>query len=159
MTLGNRIEPTQPNLKPLSFRIDERLATELDRRGPLENRNAIARRDLGRYYRQSYYALQSLQLSQGVASLLCDLFNGFLMSEELNATDELSISLSEAISVGELLKKWGVTKDELNPLLAVEPLTAIAILDAIERFWLLTELPTRTALEQAGLVDPSEPHS
>lgn len=110
-------------------------------RPPEGSTNMVARRDLGRYYRLLADELRSVNLTEAEASLICYALNGpHLMDvgslRGLSALTVLRVEVSDAITLNAYDLKWGVNGGELAAKLdALTPGQAMAIIDAVERFW------------------------
>lgn len=123
---------------PVSFR-DATLEPLLEERAPEPGGlGLIAKRDLTRYYdalrRELKTVAQLLTPSEALA--LCDISNGTLW-------DEVSAALlwAEVADADQAqLDQWGVNRDTLvAKLRALTPAQSLAVVDALERWWLLPE--------------------
>lgn len=96
---------------------------------------AVASRDLERYYRLIDRALQGIVFTVAEASAIVDACNGTFWDTH-SLFDGLALGLEDAISGDQLDEKWGIDGERLlAKLRALEPVQHLAIVDAIERFW------------------------
>lgn len=96
--------------------------------------------DLTRYYLTIDETLKSLHFSRGEALMMCDICNGTLFF--LNGISPSSIPMMlyaeiyDGIQIDQTDQKWDVDgKAFLKRVKAFTPMQAIAVIDAIERFW------------------------
>jgi hypothetical protein len=123
----------------VSFRGGELLPL-LGARG--ETAGPVARRDLCRYYELLDEYLGSLTLSEPEARLLCDAADDLLERVEHTASGTLPTrcwlwaAVADAIRDRGLDDKYGVGEPEalVQRIRALEPATARALLDALERY-------------------------
>lgn len=109
-----------------------------------------ARRDLSRYYQCMASELQSLHLSEAEAAAICDYLYGFLAIPGVDSLGSLPLAL--ALGVDEhVCRDRGVSVVALNEKLrALTWAQRLALVDAVERFWLN---PTgKDRLQRVGLV-------
>jgi hypothetical protein len=114
-----------------------------------------ARRDLSRYYTVLRASLP--RFTEPEASLLLDALNGVLLDEYTYRL--LWAEVDDAIRLDGLDRKWGVHGGELvTRLRNLGPAECMAVLDAVERAWLLlSDGSGRTVgdvLREVGLVAP-----
>lgn len=111
----------------------------------------VAKRDLGRYYQ--VLADSMPRLTEGAAMAVCDALNGTVLDHRTYR--HLWIDL-EDWPAADLGRKWGIDGPALvAQLRALSPCALMAIVDAVERFWLHQE--GRVAgeiLREVGLVEP-----
>lgn len=136
---------------PVSFRdadVERALAARA-RNG--ESRGLVASRDLARYYATLARALAALELTEGEASLISDALNGVLHTE--HDAHLAWAGVDDALHLEDLGSKWGVDGPALVARLrAAGPWGQLAVVDAVERFWLDTDAPTGERLRAVGLV-------
>lgn len=98
-------------------------------------------RDLSRYYALLQRTLRSVDLTSGEAHLICDALNGCWMREvggigHPSAKSVLELEVSDAMRLNGLAEKWEVSPGPLMAKLTImSELQAVAVLDAVERFW------------------------
>lgn len=109
-------------------------------------------------------SLAELRLTEGEASLVCDVLNGrgnllkFGMGEgESSSPGVLYAELADGVSLSRLDEKWGVdAKPFLRRARDWTPAQVAAINEAAARFWEHTERDTGEMLREVGLVrDPA----
>lgn len=109
------------------------------------HRNEVARRDLTRYYQGLEAALATVDLTEAEASALCDANNGTIF-------EHWSVSLlwANVADTPELGAKWGIDTDALiRKIRSWDHFQTLAVVDAIERFWVKCETST---VKNVGLV-------
>jgi len=146
-----------PRQSPVQFRPGP-LQAELEARG---EPNEIGKRDLGRYYTLLRRELAGVQLSEPEACLLVDALNGTLLDE--HTVSLLWAELDDAILQDHLHEKWSLPGEQAGALVArlrsLSPGQAMAVYDAVERFW-RDPNPLRERLRAVGLVcDRSDGHA
>lgn len=122
--------------RAINLTLDPDLIACLDERG--DNRSEGIRRDGLRYYRLLADTRRVLrdQFTEPELALLCDACNGWciLSPEDCRSIDH---QVADACRLDRLHEKWGVA-DPLNLVARLRGLTlleAVALCDAIERFW------------------------
>jgi hypothetical protein len=93
---------------------------------------------LYRYFHLLEDAVRRLGLTKQEASLIADALNGWWVNAEPPSLIRagLYMTVLDAIELNQLDKKWGVNGSEiLEKLKALSELEAIALVDAIQRFW------------------------
>ncbi len=122
--------------------------------GGLSN-GGVAARDLERYYRLVERTLQGIVFSVAEASAIVDACNGTFW-DSYSLFDGLALGLEDAISGDQLDQKWGIDGERLlAKLRALEPVQHLAIVDAIERFWVSVGFQSRDReeiLREVGLL-------
>lgn len=109
------------------------------------HRNEVARRDLLRYYDSLARSLATVDLSEAEASALCDANNGTIW--EPWSVSLLWANIADTPGLGE---KWGVDTEVLiSKIRGWDYHQALAVVDAIERFWVQCEDST---VQSVGLV-------
>jgi hypothetical protein len=94
--------------------------------------NVAAKRDLKRYYDLLAEALPALRRPQ--ALLICEALNGTLFLETASPARQLSYELHDVPPA--LYEKHKVDKKTLvNRVADLSPAEALAVIDAVERFW------------------------
>jgi hypothetical protein len=140
----------------LSFRIDETLAGKIEARVSnwLESSHAVARRELERYYEVLQRELASISLTESEANLLCDVCNGTSF-EPIAFVGALYIQVEDGDELEGVGEKWGVdAKAFAEKLKALSFTQCLALVDAVERFWIEPNEPNR--IQTVGLVRKSK---
>ena len=121
--------------------------------GSVLSSGQVAVRDLERYYRLVDRTLQSVIFSNAEASAIVDACNGTIW-DTFSLFDGLALSIEDAISLEQIDVKWGIDGERLlAKVRALEPVQHLAIVDAIERFWIAGHGTDREdILRQVGLV-------
>jgi hypothetical protein len=105
----------------------------------------VARRDLGRYYALLDAALGTVHLSTAEAALVCDAVGSA-------AADQYAFvwaAVADGIRARGLEAKWSVDGAALiDRLRALSPGQALALADAVERFWVVSRQDGAESLEQ-----------
>lgn len=131
------------------FRASDQLLAEITRRDDGRGESLVAKRDLDRYYAALSAELRAVSLSEPEALLLCDALNGVL--HEPHTVPLLWASIDDAIRLDRMDAKWGVDgADLVARLRALTYTQALAVIDAVERWWLLTDR-SAGALQTVGL--------
>lgn len=122
----------------VSIRLADLLAPVTARTQAAESLGATAKRDLSRYYNllERDLAVVAQALTKGEALLLCDLNNGTIWDSV--TTTALWAQVADADQAQ--LDAWGVDREALAAKLrALTTSQALALVDAIERWWLLPD--------------------
>ena len=115
---------------------------EISTRG--ENRSQIIARDLDRFYNLCRRAIREVPLSEKEACLIVDSLNGTVL--DANTAQSLWFSIEDSINLDGLADKWGVDGASLvEKLKELNAFQAMAIADAAERFWQMSD---RMGLEE-----------
>ena len=115
---------------------------ELSARG--ENRSHVIARDLDRFYNLCRRAIREVPLSEKEACLIVDSLNGTVL--DANTAQSLWFSIEDSINLDGLADKWGVDGASLvEKLKELNAFQAMAIADAAERFWQMSD---RMGLEE-----------
>jgi hypothetical protein len=111
----------------------------------------VAVRDLERYYKMMAAALKRIDLSRDEAALLADLFNGTIWTAE--TANLLYAQVEDSIPDG-YPEKWSVDAAALvAKLRKLNGFQCLAIVDALERFWAITDdLNVDERLTAVGLI-------
>lgn len=130
--------------EPLRVRVGTGLAMSV---------HTVASRDLARYYAVIDASLRRLRFTDSEASLICEALSGPLW-EEPSTVMHLWAMVSDAIQIDHLASKWGVEDPDglIDRLRTASPGELMAIADAVERFWKLSDMETGAALRAVGLV-------
>jgi hypothetical protein len=134
---------------PVAFRnkaLEQQLATRTG--GGQSSAGTVSVRDLERYYAALRMALATVRLEQNEALLLADAANGTIWTEH---DIRLLFTLAED-APGHLATKWNVDTQALaSKLKALTQMQCLAVVDALERFWLLSKGELEERLEFVGL--------
>jgi len=118
--------------KSTSVNFQPHILEELAKRGP--QRAPIVNRDLERLYTLYDRALRRVKLTIDEACLIVDALNGTL--HDVTSGTRFWIGVQDSIEMDELDEKWGVDgKTLIEKLSALDDLTSMAVVDAVERFW------------------------
>lgn len=119
---------------PVSFRGVE-VEREIEKRSEAGRpAGYIAKRDLERYYAMLAATLQTVDLSEGEALVLCDCLNGIL--HESFSIGLLWAEVDEGIRFDGLGTKWAVDGPALiEKLRSLTLAQSYALIDAVERWW------------------------
>lgn len=111
----------------VNFRLSEQFDRLLTERG--ENRNAVAKRDLSRYYETLARNLPTFSINESL--FLCGALNGVKCSPD---TLYGNIAASDEFASPE---KWGVETAEpfITRIRNLSYIEALAVIDAVERVW------------------------
>lgn len=119
-----------------SIYLRESLAAEIRSRGT--NRSGIISRDLERLYTLYKRALREVPLSLGETCLIVDALNGALI--DADTARLLWAHVEDGIRIDGLDRKWNVDGAALvEKLRGLNDLQAMAIVDAAERFWEMSQ--------------------
>jgi len=136
-----------PENRPISVRLPNSLATELERRTmDKDDRSSSLRAHLARYYETCRRHFVSLDLKRAELALCCDALNGtWLASDPLvdeNGASRIMTTwfeVADSIQLDKLHEKWGLTQEQADGLVArLQSATyaeICALVDFVERFW------------------------
>lgn len=153
MKKSGKITLTSPVLEALEARDDHKL---LGPGRPGAFNSLAIERDLSRYYALLRGALRSLNLSEAEASLICEAgcwatSHGSLTGP--SARQALNLELRDAIGLNKLDKKWSVEEGPFAAKVAEwTEAQCLAVLDAVERFWMDPQAETVDKLREVGLL-------
>ena len=156
MAKETKIDRRRPlEKRVISLRVGE-LADDIDSRcGEADGESAagVIKRDLARYYRVLQEELASLDFTEGEASLVCDACNGLFFDDATSTHRFIWAEVADAIQLQHLDKKWTVAGDRLvKKLRDMTSGQAMAVADAIQRFWAEPQRDTRELLLEVGLL-------
>lgn len=113
------------------------LEHQLRERGYGKGEENVVARDLTRYYELLRLALKRVHLTAKEWNFLYDALNGMMVTTEL--LPYLPQAIAQAAvdaSYDGFAEKWDVDVEELYAKLShMTPLEAVAVVDAVERFW------------------------
>ena len=139
-------------LRSMSIYADRALRAELDARRGYITDGTLMSRELERYYEVLRRSLATVKLSEAEAGLLCDALSGIVRAGPVAL---LWAEVDEAIRADGLDAKWGIEGPVLvAKLRGLSYAQALALVDAIERFWLgpHEQVDRAAALWAVGLI-------
>jgi hypothetical protein len=134
---------------------DSQLNAALLQRG--DHAETVGLRDLKRYYALLNYHLLELSLTESEANLICEALNSHRFEEDSEQARTIWRWVDDAIQQDQLAQKWIVNHETLiRKLKDLTHLQAVALADAVERYWLraqsLPHEPPETRLARVDLV-------
>ncbi|WP_146138457.1 hypothetical protein [Chamaesiphon polymorphus] len=120
------------NKIPLSQ--DSRLEALLLQRG--EDIGTVGLRDLNRYYALLNHHLLELCLTSNEANLICEALKNYRFEEDPDRAIAIWKQIDTAIQQDRLDLKWSVNSTLIGKLKVINHLQAVAIVDAVERYWI-----------------------
>lgn len=155
LKLKGQITLTSPVVEALQARDDHKL------QGPGKpgkfNANAL-QKDLSRFYGLMERTLRTIDLTEQEACLIADALNGTWAFEwggidNVSAQSAMRIELRDAIGLNKLDKKWDVEEGPFASKVAEwTEAQCLAVLDAVERFWMEPQAETMDKLREVGLL-------
>lgn len=128
--------------------LTEEIEAEITSRG--NNRSGTIQRDLSRLYTLYRRALQKLDFTESEAMLITEALNGTV--HDANTAAMLWARVDDAIKLQNLDQTYGVDRETLmQKLKSLGDLEAMAVVDAVERYWNLQGEPGER-LHKVGLV-------
>jgi hypothetical protein len=125
---------------------DSKLKAALLQRG--ENTSAVGLRDLKRYYALLNYHLLELSLTLGEANLICEALKDYWFEDDSEQARAIWKRVNDAIQRDHLDQKWSVNdKAFIDKLQALTHLQAVALVDAVERYWVREQSNPHESLE------------
>ncbi len=139
--------------KTLIFQ-DPKLKAMLLQRG--EDVSTIGLRDLQRYYALLNYHLLELSLTAGEGKLLCEALKNYRFEDDSEQARTVWRRVSDVIQRDQLDQKWSVNSAFIPKLQALNHLQVVALVDAVERYWVREQANPDESLEsklsRVGLV-------
>ncbi len=134
---------------------DSKLKAALLKRG--ENTSTVGLRDLRRYYALLNHHLLELSLTVGEASLICETLKDYRFEDDSEQTRTIWKRVNDAIQRDRLEKKWSVNSEAfIHKLHGLTNLQAVALVDAVERYWIREQAnpdePLETKLLRVDLI-------
>jgi hypothetical protein len=134
---------------------DGKLKAALLQRG--DNTGAVGLRDLKRYYTLLNYHLLELSLSASEASLICEVLTDYRFEEDVEQARAIWQRVDAAIQLEQLNPRWSVNGEGLiRKLQSLNHLQAVALVDAVERYWIREQSnpdePLETKLSRVDLI-------
>lgn len=128
------------------FSQDSRLKESLLQRG--DTLSAVALRDLKRYYALLNQCLAEISFTEGQACLLCNALKDYGLENNSEQVKAIWQRVAQAIERDQLNPKWGVSGESLiRKLQAFNSLQAVALIDAVEQYWIREQSYPNEALE------------
>lgn len=146
----------QPTANLITYRAFGPLLDNLQQRAGAEANRAylsqVAQRDGERYYHALASALKTITLTEAEALLICDALNGTLM--EPHTMQLLWAQIDDACRLDNLCEKWDCQREVIVDLLRdLSYCQSLAVVDAVERWWLLPDKSDRRqSLRAVGLL-------
>lgn len=112
---------------------DSQLRATLLQRG--EDASTVSLRDLKRYYALLNYHLLELTFTANEASLVCEALKDYRFEDDSEQARTIWKRVDAAIQRDHLDQKWSVNSTFIPKLRALSHLQAIALVDAVERYW------------------------
>jgi len=142
MNLGRYLMKTKAAISQ-----DSKLKAALLQRG--DNTSTVGLRDLQRYYNLLNYHLLELSLTIGEANLICEALKDYRFEEDFEQTRAIWKRVDHAIQQDHLDQQWSVNgKALVRKLQALHELQAIALVDAVERYWVREQANPDEPLEK-----------
>jgi hypothetical protein len=113
---------------------DSELEALLFQRG--EDISTIGLRDLNRYYALLNHHLLELCLTTNEANLICEALKDYRFEEDPDRAISIWNQIDTAIQQDRLDLKWSVNSTLIGKIKAINHLQAVALVDAVERYWL-----------------------
>lgn len=125
---------------------DSKLKTALLQRGEIAS--TVGLRDLNRYYTLLNYHLLELTLTTGEANLICEVLKGYQFETDFEQARTIWQRIDTAIGQDHLDSKWSVNREALiRKLQGLTHLQAVALIDAVERYWVREQSNPDESLE------------
>lgn len=141
MALARRLAAEGPivrNRNHVQFDNKEIAAQIAERARDGQSLGSVAARDLDRYYALLAREYQTLRLTEAEENLVRDACNG--TQWDVFATALVWAAVDDGIRVDHLDQKWGVNGPALVQRLRMMTVgQSIAVVDAVERFWITQE--------------------
>lgn len=120
----------------LTVYLDEKLQAEISTRNDFNSESQVIVRDLTRLYSMYQLALRDISLTVSEAILICEVLNEVTL--DINNACNLWSRVEEACRMQNRHKEWDI--EEYEPLVcklqALSFFHCVALLDAVERFWI-----------------------
>ncbi len=134
---------------------DSKLKAALLQRG--DNTSAVGLRDLKRYYALLNYHLLELSLTASEAKLICEALKDYRFEDDSEQARIIWKQVDAATQQNQLNQKWSVNREALiRKLQGLTHLQAVALVDAVERYWVREQSnshePLETKLSRVDLI-------
>jgi hypothetical protein len=117
---------------------------------------AVGLRDLKRYYALLNYHLLDLSLTADEANLICEALKDYRFEGDPEQVRAIGKRVDNAIQQDHLDQKWSVNETFIRKLQSLTQLQAIALIDAVERYWVRDQAnpdePLETRLSRVDLI-------
>ena len=125
---------------------DTYLQTALLQRG--EDANTIELRDLKRYYALLNYHLIEIYLTQGECQLVCEALKDYRIEDDPDRARTIWKQVHTAVVRDKLDRKWNVNRETFRSKIQdLHHLQAVALVDAVERYWVRTKSQPQESLQ------------
>lgn len=125
---------------------DSKLKSKLLQRG--DNASAVGLRDLKRYYALLNYHLLELRLTADEANLVCETLKAYRFEDDSEQARTIWQQVDAAIQQDSLNQKWSVNREAfIRKLQGLNHLQAVALVDAVERYWVREQVNRNELLE------------
>ncbi len=134
--------------------LDRHLAARTRTTGTRSVMNTVAADDLARYYTLLATELATVSLSRGQALAICDILNGATIDHLFVSAPVvcLAAELEDAVD-DDLGDKWDIDLPALIAMVKTwRPAQALAVIDAVERWWAAESRDHEAALARVGLI-------
>jgi len=134
---------------------ESELKAALKQRG--ENVSTVGLRDLKRYYVLLNHHLLELSVTVNEANLTCEALKNYRFEDDPEQARTLWKRVDNAIQQEHLDQKWSVnSKTFIRKLQSLTNLQAVALVDAVERYWVREQSnphePLETKLSRLDLI-------
>jgi hypothetical protein len=133
---------------------DSQLKAALLQRG--DNTSTVGFRDLKRYYALLNYHLLELSLTTSEANLICEALKDYQFEDDFEQAQAIWQRVDSAIQCDRLDQKWSVNGTFIRKIQALTNPQAVALVDAVERYWIREQSyphqPSETKLLRVDLV-------
>lgn len=122
--------------KELIVCLDEKLQAEITSRNDFNSESQVIVRDLTRLYSMYQLALRDISLTVSEAILICEVLNEVTL--DINNACNLWARVEEACRMQNRHKEWDIEEYEplVRKLQALSLVHCVALIDAVERFWI-----------------------
>ncbi|MEG4805677.1 hypothetical protein QUB63_34515 [Microcoleus sp. ARI1-B5] len=127
------------------FSQDAKLKAALLQRG--ENSSKVGLRDLKRYYALLNHQLLEFSLTAAEASLVCEALKDYQLKDDPEQARTICQQVVRAVQQYHLEQKRSVNETFICKLEAQSDLQAVALIDAVERYWERTQTNPNESLE------------
>jgi hypothetical protein len=125
---------------------DAKLRAALNQRG--ETASAVGLRDLNRYYALLNYHLLEILLTADEASLICVALQDYQLETDAEQARGIWQRIAAVMQLDQHNQKWRVHREALmDKLQGLSHLQAVALVDAVERYWVRVKANPDESLE------------
>lgn len=133
---------------------DMKLEAALLQRG--EKASKVGLRDLKRYYALLNHYLLELSLTVNEASLVCEALKDYRFEDDPEQARTFWKRVDASIQRDHLDQKWSVNSAFIRKIQGLTNLQAVALVDAVERYWIREQSnphePLETKLSRVDLI-------